>query len=454
MQTVAKGQLPQLIWGTERGTLIGAIHRLTAKKIVQTAGKPGVLSDGGGLRLRTFPDGRRCWIYRYSARIKSFGKDFTKSREMGLGSYPDTSLEAAREEAAKRRQQFRSYIDPKNARKREIAERKLAEAKAVTFMAFADEYIESHKTEWSNAKHADQWRNTMKTYAYPTLGSLPVAYVDTNLVLKVLRQKVKGKDEVFWLAKHETASRLRGRIEAILDAAIFQKLHPGPNPAKWKGHLETTLAKGVRKAKAASHAALPYQEIGTFMQTLREQEGIAAKALEVLILTATRTGEIVNANWEEFDLKNALWTIPAARTKTKKEHRVPLNKRAVQILRALSKASETTATVYVFPSSRPKKPLSNMAMLQLLKRMGRGDVTSHGFRSSFRSWMSARTNYPWEVGEAALGHTVGTETERAYQRDDLFEKRRKLMGEWGKYCEIVPTIDGGNVIPLQKQVAL
>lgn len=394
------------------------IQKLSALK-VDRAKKAGYYSDGGGLYLQVTESGAKSWLFRFMLA--------GRAREMGLGPLHTVSLAEARIKAADCRKQLLEGIDPIEARKSVRDAAKLAVAKSITFQKCADAYVEAHRAGWKSAKHAEQWENTLATYAFPVFGSLPVASVDTALVMKCL--------EAIWASKAETASRLRGRIESVLDWAAVRGYRQGENPARWKGHLDKLLPARSKIAKVEHHAALPYTEIGAFMKALREQEGYAPRGLEFAILTATRTSETLNATWGEFDRKAGIWTIPAERMKAGKEHRVPLSARALEILKAMREVKQNN---YVFPGARVNRPLSNMAFLMALRRMGRGDLTAHGFRSTFRDWAAEMTAYPGEVAEMALAHTVGDKTEAAYRRGDLFEKRRRIMEDWATYCDRMP----------------
>jgi integrase len=347
---------------------------------------------------------------------------------MGLGSLHAIGLADARKRAAACRQMRLDGTDPIAVKKAGKLKAKLEAARAMTFRQCAETYIEAHKAGWQNAKHAAQWSSTLKTYAYPIFGALPVQVVDVGLIAKVL--------EPIWKAKTETASRLRGRIERVLDWAAVRGYRQGDNPARWRGHLDQLLPARSRVQKVQHHAALPYAEVGQFMADLREQESTSALALEFLILTATRTAEVIGATWSEVDLDAAVWTIPAERMKAKKEHRVPLSKPALAILKRLHKHR---AGEFVFMGAKPERPLSNMALLMLLERLGRSDLTVHGFRSTFRDWAAERTNFPREVAEHALAHSLPDKVEAAYRRGDLFEKRRHLMEAWARYCGTVET---------------
>jgi len=384
-------------------------------------------ADGGGLYLRIGPTGAKSWVYRFMRQ--------GKRRDMGLGPLHVVSLADARVRAAECRKQRLDGKDPLAAREQERASARLDAAKSMTFTNCAEAYIKAHAPSWRNAKHADQWTNTLETYAGPVFGALPVQAVDLGLVMKVL--------ESIWTAKPETASRVRGRIEAVLDWATVRGYRQGDNPARWRGHLDNLLPRRAKVQKVEHHAALPYAEMGAFMEALRAQDCTAARALEFVILTAARTGEVISARWDEFDLGAKIWTIPGERMKAGREHRVPLSPAALALLKRMqAKGSE-----FIFPGSKPRRPLSNMAMLKLLERMKRADLTVHGFRSSFRDWAAERTNFAREVAEAALAHVVGDKVEAAYRRGDLFEKRRRLMEAWATHCGKKMT--AGGVIALR-----
>jgi integrase len=327
-------------------------------------------------------------------------------------------------------------IDPIEARSAERSDRKLEAARAMTFDACAAAYIDAHKSAWHNAEHRDQWRNTLNSYASPIFGSQPVQAVDVGLVMKAV--------EPVWNTKPETASRLRGRIEAVLDWATVRGYRKGENPARWRGHLDKLLPARGKVRKVEHHPALPYLQLPVFISDLRAQEGVAAQALEFLILTAARTGEVIGARWDEVDLSDRVWVVPAARMKARREHRVPLAAEAVSILEHLQQARESD---FVFPGGKKAQPLSNMAMLALLRRMGRGDLTAHGFRSSFRDWAAERTSFPREVAEMALAHSVGDKVEAAYRRGDLFAKRRQLTEAWARFCRA--TQAPAKVVPIR-----
>ncbi len=391
------------------------LHKLNAIGIKNEKNK-GLYSDGGGLYLQVSAYGTKSWIYRFTLN--------KKKRDMGLGPFPDISLAQAREEAQKRRKQVLAGIDPIESRKAEKQALQAETAKTISFKECADKYISSHSVAWKNLKHIRQWTSTLETYVYPHIGELSVSDVDIGLVLKVL--------EPIWNEKSETASRIRGRMESILDWATARKYREGENPARWKGNLDTLLPSRNKVQKVKHHKALPYSEMSDFMQELRKQDSVSALGLELLILTATRTGEVIEAKWSEFDLQNALWIIPETRMKAGKEHRVPLSGDALNVLRKLQEIQQSE---YLLAGQGGKGHLSNMAFLQLLKRMGHKGITAHGFRSTFKDWATERTNYPNEVSEMALAHTVGNKVEAAYRRGDLFEKRVRIMREWSNFFQ-------------------
>jgi integrase len=306
----------------------------------------------------------------------------------------------------------------------------------MTFRQCAEAYVAAHKAGWRNAKHARQWTSTLATYAYPVFGSLPVQRIDVGLVMKVV--------EPIWQTKTETAGRLRGRIENVLDWASTRGYRQGDNPARWRGHLENLLPKRGKVRKVRHHPALPYQEIGTFMAALRSQEGIAARALEFAILTAVRTGEAIGAVWDEIDLRAKTWTIPAERMKGGLAHRVPLSDAVVAIVESMKPLANAR---FVFPGTRAAKPLADSALADALKRLARDDLTVHGFRSTFRDWAAETTAFPREVAEMALAHVVGNKVESAYRRGDLLEKRRLLMDAWATYCDIAGST---NVVQIRR----
>lgn len=383
---------------------------------------PGMHAVGGvaGLYLQVLPTGARSWVLR--ARIAG------KRRDMGLGGFPDVPLADARRKAREAREAIDAGADP-------IAERKAAKAAllasgrgALTFKQAAADYISAHEASWKNPKHRQQWRNTLEEYAYPTLGALSVQDIETAHILAVLRP--------IWSDRTETASRLRGRIEQVLDSARAGGSIKGAweNPARWRGHLDKLLAAKAKIAKPEHHAAMAIDDVGAFMARLREAEGIGARALEFAILTACRSGEVRGARWSEVDLTTKVWTIPSERMKAGKEHRVPLAPSVIKLLQALPRIGGEDL---VFPAPRGG-PLSDMTLTAVLRRMG-VPVTAHGFRSTFRDWASERTNYPRDVAEMALAHAIGNKVEAAYRRGDLFAKREQMMAAWAKFCAMPRT---------------
>lgn len=389
-------------------------QKLTTR-VVSAANRPGLHSDGGGLYLQIARGGSKSWLYRFMLR--------RKSRDMGLGGIDVVSLSEAREKALEARKLVKDGIDPIDARKAQRARYAVDAVSGRTFQYCADRYIASHEEGWRNPKHREQWRNTLSTYAYPVFGNVPVDAVDTAMVTEVI--------EPIWVTKTETATRVRGRIEAILDWAKARGYRAGENPARWRGHLENLFPKARSVRKVKHHPALPYEDMATFTKALREREGISARGLEFLILTAARPGEVTNAKWDDVDIEKAVWCVPGERMKAGIEHRVPLSPAAVAVLRDMDKVRTCD---FVFPGQRDGRPLWTDALRRLLERMGHGRLTSHGFRSTFRDWAAERTAFPGDVAEAALAHTVGNKVEAAYRRGDLFDKRRKLMDAWAAYC--------------------
>jgi integrase len=409
------------------------VGRLTALKISREL-PAGMHADGAGLYLHVSASGAKSWIYRYSLRHKA--------REMGLGSLSGLGLADARIKASECRALCQEGLDPIEVRKGREVQATLEAAKAITFKQAAEQYIEAKRPEWKNAKHASQWGSTLNTFTYPVIGAVSVQDVDTTLVQKVL--------EPIWLTKTETANRVRGRIERILDWATRRGLRNGANPARWRGHLEFDLAKRSKVQPVRHYSALPYAELPDFMLALRALEGVAARALEFTILTAARTGETIGAAPAEVNSAQKIWTIPAERMKASKEHRVPLSARALAIVRD-GTALQTREDAFIFRGGKQGKPLSNMAMAAVLKRMGRTDVTVHGFRSAFRDWAAEQTNYPNHVVEMALAHAVSDKVEAAYRRGDLFEKRRRLMADWATYCYTLKAAARGSVVPMRQR---
>jgi integrase len=319
--------------------------------------------------------------------------------------------------------------------------------RALTFEEAARQYFDQHEKKWRNPKHRAQFLSTLATYAFPKIGKLTVGTVDTGQVLRVLEQKHDDYPDVrLWEAVPETANRVRGRIEVVLDWATVRGLRTGDNPARWRGHLDNVLPARGQIQKPQHHPALPYPDIPAFMGALATREGVAALALGFTILTAARTGEAIGARWREIDLKAKTWVVPANRIKGGKEHRVPLSAHALAVLKALPREEDNE---FVFIGPR-RGGLSNMAMATLLRRMGRRDITVHGFRSSFMDWAHEQTAYPKVVIDQALAHAVGDKVEAAYRRGDLFDKRRRLMADWAKYCSQKPAVKSATVVPLHR----
>ena len=398
--------------------------KLSARRVAALS-KPGRHGDGAGLYLslaRTGDTLRRRWVYLFTRG--------GKLREMGLGGFPEVSLAAARIERDKWAAVVRSGGDPIGLRKAD----RVASRGIPSFGQLADEVIEAKQTEWKNEKHRAQWAMTLKEYAAP-IRNRPVNEIETTDVLAVLRP--------LWLKRPETASRLRGRIEHVLDAARAKGLRHGPNPALWRGHLDKLLPRRP-KVTRGHHAAMPYQRVPEFMTLVRKRDAIAALAIEFTILTATRTGEVLGAEWDEIDLEAEVWTIPAKRMKASRIHRVPLCARAIAILKKLQKIRTSN---FVFPGRKKMRPLSNMSMEMILRRMQVKDATIHGFRSSFRDWVGNETHFPREVAEAALAHAVGDQAEQAYRRSDALDKRRALMDAWADYCGFSHK---AKVVPLRR----
>ena len=392
---------------------------LTAAR-VRTA-PPGRYGDGNGLYLhvRAGTAGpSRAWVFRY--RMPG-----GKLRDMGLGATDTLPLAEARQRAIELMRRVRAGTDPLAERDAARAEARQAEA-AMTFGDVAGLYIAAHEAGWRNAKHRAQWTSTLESYAFPVLGALPIGAVDTGAVMRCL--------EPIWREKSETASRVRGRIESVLDFATARGWRSGDNPARWRGHLDNLLPARAKVARVEHHPALPWREVAAFMASLGAQEGVSALALRFLILTATRTRETLGARWSEIDLAEKVWTVPADRMKAGREHRVPLSDGALSVLAEAAKLrADPDADGFVFPGARDGKPLSDMALLMLLRPMERGDLTAHGFRSTFRDWAGEATNHPREVAEAALAHTIKDKAEAAYARGDLMEKRRRLMADWAMF---------------------
>ena len=434
------------------------VEELTAL-VVARIKVDGLHSVGGvpGLYLQII-NSFRTWILKATigTRKNEKGQTVPRRREIGLGRYPDVSLAEARDQARELHKQIRNGIDPVEERRIVKAQAKLAMKKTKTFRECAEAFIETNRAGWRNEKHVQQWTNTLAMYAYPVIGGLSIADIDAGLVLSVLQQPVDTADgqEPFWNAKTETASRLRGRIESVLQWAKVRGLRTGENPAEWKT-LKFTLPAKRKVAKEENHPALPYTEICAFMAELRLRCGVAASALEFAILTAARSGEVRRATWDEIDLTAQVWTIPALHMKREREHYVPLSDTAVKLLESLPRHEGHN---HIFPTEQAAM-LSDMALLMVIRRMhrtkfsidGKGWIdpkqdnriaTVHGFRSAFRDWAGETTSHPREVVEHALAHGLPDKTEAAYQRGTLFDKRKALMTDWERYCNTIPTAKG------------
>jgi integrase len=384
--------------------------------------RTGLHAVGGaaGLGLKVMPSGSRAWVLRTVVA--------GKRREYGLGGFPTVTLASARERAKAMLDQLFEGIDPAVTKMQAKSALAAQRARAVNFKTLAEQYISQHEASWKNAKHAAQWASTLETYVYSVCGHMVAADIDTATVLRVL--------EPIWKEKTETASRLRGRIEAVLDYAAAKGLREGPNPARWKGNLALTLPAKRKISPVEHHPAIPVQDMPKFFKSLQQREGTAARALEFLVLTAARSGEVRGAYWSEIDLAKKIWTVPAERMKAKREHRVPLSTQAITLLKSLP--SKRLGGL-VFPGSRATMKLSDMALTALMRRMEVAAVP-HGLRSSFRDWVGEETSFPREVAEMALAHTVGNAVEAAYRRGDLFEKRRAMMEDWATYLSTKRTI--------------
>jgi len=396
------------------------ISRLTALQVSKLK-EPGYYADGAGLYLQVSPGGTKSWVFRYMLN--------GRAREMGLGPLHTISLAEARVHATECRKQKLAGFDPIEARNEERAKLKEQATNSKTFEQCCEGYISAHKDGWKNEKHAEQWSSTLKAYAYPTLKSRYVHTITTNDIVGVL--------EPIWKTKTETASRVRGRLESILDWAKVKGYRKGENPARWRGHLDNLLPKRSKVQKVRHYAALPYAEVPAFYKQLDAETNLSAQALQFVILTATRTSETIAAAWREINLDEKLWVIPADRIKGGKDHRVPLSEPVLAILQRLKKAQKRgglEAAEYVFSNGELDGHISNMSMLQLLSRLERTDLTVHGFRSTFRDWAAEKTHYPREVAEMALAHVISDKVEAAYRRGDLFEKRKGLMTDWACYC--------------------
>jgi len=394
---------------------------------------PGMHFVGGvaGLALQVLPSGGRTWVLRATIG--------TKRRDMGLGGFPDVTLARAREIARQKRELIAEGEDPIEARRVAQSRLRAEQVAAVTFEEAALAYIKAQEPGWRNAKHAQQWRNTLQTYAFPKLGRMLARDIELPHILAVL--------EPIWQEKTETATRVRSRMELVLDWATARGYRQGLNPARWRGHLDKLLPKPSKVSTVEHHPALPVSEMGAFMVRLREQHGAGARALEFAILTAARSGEVRGATWGEIDLRAGVWKIPAGRMKAGKEHRVPLSQEAIRVLKGQPQGN---GAALVFPAPRVDGPLSDMTLSAVLRRMGVKAVP-HGFRSTFRDWASERTSYPGDMAEMALAHAINDKTEAAYRRGDMFEKRRQMMSDWARLC--ARPEPKGQVIPMKRNRA-
>jgi integrase len=388
----------------------------------------GYHADGGGLYLQVSGTSGRSWIFRYQ-------HNKGKRRDMGLGPVYLVGLAEARRLALECRRLLFEGIDPLERKRSGRVTAALEAAKAISFREAAEQYIAAHKAGWRSPKSLQQWQGSLRDYAFPVLGNLPVQAIDVGPVMMAI--------EPIWAIKPETASRVRGRIESVLDWATARGYRQGENPARWRGHLENLLPKKSKVRPVEHFAALPYAEIGTFVAELRRQDSVAARALEYSILTAARPGEAIGARWDEINMAERLWTIPAERTKARREHRVPLSDAAMAVLQQTAAIRHSD---HVFPGRIPGRAIGDTTIFDLLRGMKR-DITAHGFRSSFRDWAAEQTNFPREVAELALSHAVGDAVERAYRRGDLFQKRRQLMDAWARYCAAPPR--SGAIVPLR-----
>ncbi len=400
--------------------------RLTAREVAKLSSQPGWHNDGDGLYLRVAKTGAAGWVWRYLSG--------QRERYMGLGPVRHVSLAEARQKADEARRLKRDGIDPLDAKHDKQLGTKLKTAKAMSFQQCAEAYIKAHAAGWRSADHSRQWRASLATLVYPTLGDLPVSAIDTSLVMQVL--------EPIWATKTVTASRVRGRIETVLNWAVTREYRAaGDNPARWKGHLQNLLPKKSKLRRVKHHPAMPYAEIADFMDALRQQDNVNARALEFAILTCARRDEVRGARWSEIDPFRAekMWVIPAERMKAEREHRVPLSDAAVVIL---DKMEAIRTSDFVFPGRDPGQQIAPRALVTVLQGLGRGEVTQHGFRSTFRDWARETTDHAREACELALAHNIGTEAELAYARGPMVEKRRKLMADWAGYCGRLPEEHG------------
>jgi integrase len=404
------------------------LNRLTSLKVAR-AKRPGMYADGGSLYLRVAPGGSRQWMFRYTALDG-------RPRDMSLGAAHTFTLAEARERATEARKFRADGVDPLEHKRARKAALRAADAKAMTFRQCAEGFIRDNESEWTSARHRDEWQVTLSRYAFPLLGSLPVEAIDTPLVLKVVKP--------LWERIPVTAKRLLGRIENVLGWATVHHYRHGDNPARWRGHLEHALPALSKVARIEHHAALPYAQVGGFMAKLREDSSVGSWCLQFITLTAARMGEALGAGWSELDIDNRVWVVPPRRMKGGREHRVPLSEPAIAVLDAMRAIRHND---WVFPGAREGRPIGENTVGRLAKAAAGGDTTTvHGLRSTFRDWCSERTSFPREVAEMALAHAIPNAVEAAYRRGDLFDKRRRLMDAWAEFCA-KPSVSG-SVAPI------
>src|SRR5215813_7949378 len=404
------------------------LNRLSNLKVARTK-RPGMYADGGGLYLRVAEGGSKQWMFRYVVN--------GRLRDMGIGPEHTLTLAEARERATEARKLRLDGIDPIEHKRAQRAATAAEAAKAMTFKQCAEGYIKDNEAEWTNPKHRREWATTLSRYVYPVLGELPVATIDTPLVLKAVKP--------LWERAPETASRVRGRIENVLGWATVHHYRTGDNPARWKGLLEHALPARAKVAKVKHHAALPYAQAGAFMAKVRRDTRVAARCLEFIMLTAARVSEANVATWNEIDFANRIWTVPGERMKADKEHRVPLSSAAIAVLESMRAIRHSD---YIFPGRRNAHAVGANGVLRFAKEAAGINVTTHGLRSTFRDWAAERTSFPREVAEMALAHAIPSAVEAAYRRGDLFDKRRRLMEAWADFCTNPPA--GRKVLSMRR----
>ena len=405
------------------------INKLSVRGI-KSQNKSGRYADGNGLYLQVGKSGAKSWLFRYMLD--------GKSREMGLGSIRIETLSQAREKAKHCKKLLKSGTDPIRDRQKHIAIEKADNKEMLSFQKCTEGYLKAHSASWRSARHAGIWLSSVKRFAYPIVGSIHVNKIERGHIMNIL--------DPIWREKTDTASRLRGRLESILNWATVQEYRKGDNPARWRGYLDQLLPKPSEIHTVKHFAALPYREINAFMSKLKEREALSALALRLIILTACRSIEVREAEWSEFDLENATWTIPTERRKMKKEHVIPLCKEALDIIQSIPRAEDS---VHLFTGPRSNKPMSDVVFKKLMERMKVTGITTHGFRSTFRDWAAEQTSFPREVIEDCLAHQLRDKTEAAYFRSNLLDKRRELMNKWADYTQQL-VIENGQVISINK----